>query len=115
MKNIINELENATLLKVGGSLDLEGSSITSLPEGLKVGGSLYLAGSAIPKVSSKGGEYERVIYAFLVGNKVMVTAGCFYGTPEEFYEAVSKKYGESKEGEEYKGDMKAIVEKAQNL
>jgi hypothetical protein len=34
-------------LTVGGSLDLRGTAITSLPEGLTVGGSLYLGGTAI--------------------------------------------------------------------
>ena len=35
-------------LTVGGSLNLSGTQITSLPEGLTVGGSLYLSGTQIP-------------------------------------------------------------------
>ena len=38
-------------LTVGGSLDLQGTQITSLPEGLTVGGSLYLQGTQITDTS----------------------------------------------------------------
>ena len=38
-------------LTVGGSLDLEGTGITSLPDGLTVGGSLYLRGTGITGTS----------------------------------------------------------------
>src|SRR5690606_7246570 len=34
-------------LQVGGYLDLQGTQITSLPDGLQVGGSLYLRGTQI--------------------------------------------------------------------
>ena len=34
-------------LTVGGALDLGGTGITALPEGLTVGGSLYLRGTGI--------------------------------------------------------------------
>ena len=53
MKKIIEEFENKTGYKLevkngkpyrSGSLDLRGTGITSLPEGLTVGGSLYLEG-----------------------------------------------------------------------
>jgi hypothetical protein len=37
----------AKWLKVGGSLDIYGTPITSLPKGLKVGGSLNLRGTKI--------------------------------------------------------------------
>ena len=37
-------------LKVGGSLDLQGTQITALPEELEVGGSLYLRGMQIKKI-----------------------------------------------------------------
>ena len=36
-------------LTVGGWLDLRETGITSLPEGLTVGGSLYLSGTGITK------------------------------------------------------------------
>ena len=34
-------------MKVGGNLDLRGTPITSLPEGMKVGGYLYLENTPI--------------------------------------------------------------------
>ena len=37
-------------LSVGGSLDLSGTAITQLPDGLSVGGSLYLRGTAITQL-----------------------------------------------------------------
>ncbi|MEN9307740.1 MAG: hypothetical protein RL173_1672, partial [Fibrobacterota bacterium] len=33
--------------RIGGSLDLSGTQITTLPDGLTVGGSLYLSGTQI--------------------------------------------------------------------
>ena len=41
---------NSVMSRRGGSLDLRGTAITSLPEGLTVGGSLDLSGTAIPVV-----------------------------------------------------------------
>ena len=44
MENIIEQLKNGTAqenMTVGGSLDLIGTGITALPEGLTVGGSIY--------------------------------------------------------------------------
>ena len=46
MKFTLNELENM-MKKNGGSLDLSGTGITSLPDNLTVGGSLYLSGTGI--------------------------------------------------------------------
>ena len=46
-------------LSVGGYLDLSGTQITALPEGLKVGGSMYLRGTqitALPEGLSVGGS-----------------------------------------------------------
>ena len=37
-------------VKIGGSLDLSGTGITSLPDNLAVGGYLYLSGTGIKKV-----------------------------------------------------------------
>ena len=42
-----NIKQNSDNLTVGGSLDLQGTAITSLPDNLTVGGSLYLRGTAI--------------------------------------------------------------------
>jgi hypothetical protein len=40
-------------LSVGGSLDLSGTGITELPEGLSVGGSLYLRCTGITKIPNR--------------------------------------------------------------
>ena len=48
-------------LSVGGYLDLSGTGITALPEGLSVGGSLYLRGTgitALPEGLSVGGSLD---------------------------------------------------------
>jgi hypothetical protein len=37
-------------LSVGGYLDLRGTGVTELPEGLSVGGSLYLSGTGVTKI-----------------------------------------------------------------
>ena len=47
-------------LKVGGYLDLSGTGITALPEGLKVGGSLDLRGTGITALP-EGIKEARVI------------------------------------------------------
>ena len=70
MKKIIEEFENKTGYKLevkngkpyrSGSLDLRGTGITSLPEGLTVGGSLYLRGTGItslPEGLTVGGSLD---------------------------------------------------------
>ncbi len=47
LKNNIDYKMKEDNLTVGGSLDLEGTGITSLPDNLTVGGSLYLRGTGI--------------------------------------------------------------------
>ncbi|MEZ5674316.1 MAG: hypothetical protein R3D81_03415 [Thalassovita sp.] len=49
------------MLRSGGSLDLSGTAITALPDGLSVGGGLYLSGTAItalPDGLSVGGSLD---------------------------------------------------------
>ncbi|KFB92490.1 hypothetical protein GTGU_04762 [Trabulsiella guamensis ATCC 49490] len=100
-------------LTVGGSLDLEGTRITNLPDNLTVGGSLYLRGTgitALPDNFSCTGLYldaecisniayrrncgysERTIFAAWTGTEFKIAAGCFFGTIEEFEDAVDDKY-----------------------
>lgn len=69
------ELTLATAQKImnknGGSLDLSGTQITTLPEGLTVGDSLYLSGTQITSTSAsrvkrlQNGDYvdRRYVYA----------------------------------------------------
>ena len=50
-------------LSVGGSLDLSGTGVTTLPDNLSVGGSLYLSGTGIttlPDNLSVGGSLDFV-------------------------------------------------------
>ena len=48
--------------KNGGFLDLRGTGITSLPEGLTVGGALYLRGTPITDTSKVNRNFPKVIY-----------------------------------------------------
>ena len=61
----------------GGYLDLRGTGITSLPEGLTVGGSLYLRGTSAYKDMSLDDimSYEEAIAAYRT-----ITGACSAGT-----------------------------------
>ena len=92
-------LENTSItalpdnLSVGGSLDLENTSITALPDNLSVGGSLDLIGTSItnyPYVQNCGSE-GRTIYLDW-NDKNIICIGCFRGNEEEAIQAISKKY-----------------------
>jgi hypothetical protein len=110
-------------IKVGGSLDLEGTQITSLPEGLSVGGYLDLEGTQITSLpeglSCTGlyfdpqkqflsqsayrtgcGRHSRTVYVVFLGGEFMVTAGCFFGPFHEFCRRVESEYTKSA-GERY--------------
>ncbi|ELM3737118.1 hypothetical protein RYR42_002615, partial [Edwardsiella piscicida] len=57
-KSIQYTISDKGNITVGGSLDLEGTGITALPDGLSVGGSLDLEGTgitALPDGLSVGG------------------------------------------------------------
>lgn len=47
MKHLTLEKAKEMMERSGGWLDLRGTQITTLPEGLTVGGSLYLSGTQI--------------------------------------------------------------------
>ncbi|CAD6036496.1 hypothetical protein [Escherichia coli] len=100
-------------LTVGGSLDLSGTRITALPDNLTVGGSLDLSGTritALPDNFSCSSLYldaERIsniafrhncgnscrtIFAAWTGNEYRIAAGCFFGTIEQFENAVDDSY-----------------------
>ena len=81
-------------LTVGGGLDLRGTSITALPDNLTVGGSLYLRPEKIANVSyrEKCGYSSRTIFAVWTGKEFRIAAGCFFGSIEQFEQAVDDKY-----------------------
>ncbi|WP_407197959.1 hypothetical protein [Enterobacter asburiae] len=81
-------------LTVGGWLDLRGTSITTLPDNLTVGGSLYLRPEKITNVSYREncGYYSRTIFAVWTGKEFRIAAGCFFGSIEQFEQAVDDKY-----------------------
>ena len=81
-------------LTVGGSLDLEGTSITALPDNLTVGGWLYLRPEKITNVSYREncGYSSRTIFAMWTGKEFRIAAGCFFGSIEQFEQAVDDKY-----------------------
>ena len=81
-------------LTVGGWLDLSGTSITALPDNLTVGGSLYLRPEKITNVSYREncGYSSRTIFAMWTGKEFRIAAGCFFGSIEQFEQAVDDKY-----------------------
>ncbi|MFA2283408.1 hypothetical protein ACD982_16755 [Escherichia coli] len=81
-------------LTVGGWLDLRGTSITALPDNLTVGGSLDLRPEKITNVSYREncGYSSRTIFAMWTGKEFRIAAGCFFGSIEQFEQAVDDKY-----------------------
>ncbi|KFC08213.1 hypothetical protein GTGU_01500, partial [Trabulsiella guamensis ATCC 49490] len=75
-------------------LDLRGTGITSLPDNLTVGGSLYLDVESISNIAYRKncGYSGRTIFAAWTGTEFKIAAGCFFGTIEEFEDAVDDKY-----------------------
>ncbi|MEN6623632.1 MAG: hypothetical protein ABFD50_19060, partial [Smithella sp.] len=97
-------------LTVGGSLYLRGTQITALPENLTVGGSLDLEGTqitALPENLTVGGY----LLSGLIGSREAITSyhikhdvihcGCFKGTLDEFKVKVHSVYPSGKYREEY--------------
>ncbi|RVS94149.1 hypothetical protein EOK88_24450 [Citrobacter freundii] len=84
-------------LTVGGSLYLSGTSITALPDNLTVGGSLYLRPEKITNVSYREncGYSSRTIFAVWTGKEFRIAAGCFFGSIDQFEQAVDDKYNGS--------------------
>ncbi|WP_079948071.1 hypothetical protein [Salmonella enterica] len=100
-------------LTVGGGLDLSGTSITTLPDNLTVGGWLNLSGTSITtlpdhfscnslyldaeRISNIAyrkncGYSSRTIFAAWTGKEFRIAAGCFFGSIEQFEQAVDDKY-----------------------
>lgn len=65
---------NDMMVRSGGSLDLRGTAITSLPDGLSVGGSLDLHDTAVPIVYEDDRGYE--LRRIFCGQDEWWVAGC---------------------------------------
>ena len=82
-------------ITVTHNLDLEDvSGVEALPDNLTVGGSLYLRPEKITNVSYREncGYSSRTIFAMWTGKEFRIAAGCFFGSIEQFEQAVDDKY-----------------------
>ncbi|EAZ2975913.1 hypothetical protein B5U64_15685 [Salmonella enterica] len=80
-------------LTVGGGLDLRGTSITTLPDHFSCN-SLYLDAERISNIAYRKncGYSSRTIFAAWTGKEFRIAAGCFFGSIEQFEQAVDDKY-----------------------
>ncbi|EJJ0226594.1 hypothetical protein NHJ64_002369 [Salmonella enterica] len=80
-------------LTVGGGLDLRGTSITALPDHFSCN-SLYLEAERISNIAYRKncGYSSRTIFAAWTGKEFRIAAGCFFGSIEQFEQAVDDKY-----------------------
>ncbi|EGB9149676.1 hypothetical protein H8P27_004654, partial [Salmonella enterica] len=80
-------------LTVGGWLDLRGTSITTLPDHFSCN-SLYLEAERISNIAYRKncGYSSRTIFAAWTGKEFRIAAGCFFGSIEQFEQAVDDKY-----------------------
>lgn len=82
-------------ITVTHNLDLEDvSGVDALPDNLTVGGSLDLRPEKITNVSYREncGYSSRTIFAMWTGKEFRIAAGCFFGSIEQFEQAVDDKY-----------------------
>lgn len=85
-------------ITVTNNLDLEDvSGVDALPDNLNVGGSLYLRPEKITNVSYREncGYSSRTIFAVWTGKEFRIAAGCFFGSIDQFEQAVDDKYNGS--------------------
>jgi len=77
-----------------GSLDLQGTGITSLPDNLTVGGSLFLRGcTGIMNAVHGCGNKNRTVATYNHPKKGrVVSLGCFIGTLSEAEAAIFREY-----------------------
>ncbi|EGD4198065.1 hypothetical protein IAJ53_001614, partial [Salmonella enterica] len=80
-------------LTVGGGLDLSDTSITTLPDHFSCN-SLYLDAERISNIAYRKncGYSSRTIFAAWTGKEFRIAAGCFFGSIEQFEQAVDDKY-----------------------
>jgi hypothetical protein len=97
-------------ISVVGDLTISGTQITELPEGLSVGGGLDLDPKQCSFAGYKEncGALERTIWSVWMNGQPYIRAGCFWGTQQEFCDAVDKKYS-GISGEKYKADAQECV------
>ena len=90
-RNIPHEVAGNKVL-VNGFLDLEGTQITELPEGLNVGGSLYLRGTQITELPEglNVGDFLDLEGTQITELPEVFTCESLYLTPENFREIESK-------------------------
>ncbi|EBK6023479.1 TPA_asm: hypothetical protein G0G78_27520 [Salmonella enterica] len=83
-------------LTVGDGLDLSGTSITTLPDHFSCN-SLYLEAERISNIAYRKncGYSSRTIFAAWTGKEFRIAAGCFFGSIEQFEQAVDDKYNGS--------------------
>ena len=82
-------------LTVGGSLDLSGTGITSLPDGLNCNGLYFDPASQLKNHSAyrrNCGKQKRIIYVVFIKHDFMVAAGCFFGSFKAFCGRVETEY-----------------------
>ena len=69
------------------------SEIIDLPGDLKVGGSLYLRGTQITSLVTGAGNQNRTIGIWYDAKRgLTVSLGCWSGSPEEAKNAIANKY-----------------------
>ncbi|HBC1013222.1 TPA: hypothetical protein IGZ65_004964, partial [Escherichia coli] len=98
-------------------LFLSNTAITALPDNLTVGGSLDLEPKKITNVSFREncGYSSRTIFAVWNGKKFRIAAGCFFGTIDEFEQAVDDSY-DGADAEAYKqAGRDCVAELAEKL
>ncbi|WP_080070730.1 hypothetical protein [Salmonella enterica] len=80
-------------LTVGGRLYLIGTSITALPDHFSCN-SLYLDAERISNIAYRKncGYSSRTIFAAWTGKESRIAAGCFFGSIEQFEQAVDDRY-----------------------
>ncbi|HBA3651408.1 TPA: hypothetical protein J5F57_003546 [Escherichia coli] len=92
IKHTVSDNGNIT---VTNNLDLEDvRGVDALPDNLTVGGSLDLSPEQISNVSYREncGYSSRTIFAMWTGKEFRIAAGCFFGSIEQFEQAVDDKY-----------------------
>ena len=88
------------IVSTQNSLNLRGTPITSLPEGLTVRGSLDLGETQITGAQYNCGDKSRSVYAYWhTSGKIIVSLGCFIGDEDEAVLAIRLKYGPDSEYE----------------
>ena len=105
------EIGKAIIITYQGSVYL--GSVTSLPEGIKFENQGYVYLGSVQFDETNCGRELRSIY-IVNGKKygLRVSLGCWIGTEKEAKTAIRKKYGKSKEADDYIFKVKSAFTKA---